>query len=122
MLNRDSLFQDCFLATYALSIAAAFAAAFGHWLTWPETLALLAIPTVWMSHYSRIRAAGIAAGVAFVAGAWIVVPPTWSFHVGTEGILALFGFAASMWSISATLQRKHQRPGFSESNLGSNGH
>ncbi len=108
--RRFSFVDDCLLATYTLAAASTVILVFAKGFSWPAELALLIVPTVMLSTYRRYRAAAICAGVAAIAGAWEIVPPSGSFDMDAYGVFAVVMFASVAIiaiGIAALVARRH---------------
>jgi K+-sensing histidine kinase KdpD len=108
MSKRASWAQDSVLAAFTLTLAAVSIAPFMNIFSWKEVFAILIVPTLFLCCYARYRAAAVAAGIAVLAGGWIVVPPRWSLRVNAEGALVILIFATAA-TLAITTSRVSQR-------------
>ena len=111
-LRRGSFLNDCLLAAFSLAVASFLTALLGGALSWRGEFGIMLVPTLFLCRYARCRAASICAIVSLLAGAWIVVPPRWSFRIDTFGVFAIviFGATAALAiALAALSQRKHAR-------------
>jgi K+-sensing histidine kinase KdpD len=108
-LHRGSWIDDSLLAAFTLTLTALFLALFARMFSWQAMFAMLMVPTLLLSSHTRYRAAAIAAGIALFGGAWVIVPPRWSFQIDINGESAILTFASAAVLTITLAARSSQR-------------
>jgi K+-sensing histidine kinase KdpD len=107
--NRNSLASDSLLALFTLGVTAVCLALFQRMFSWEATFAVLLVPILLLCRHLRFRAAAVASAVALLAGAWVIVPPRWSFRIEMAGVPAVLIFACAATLVIAVTIRASER-------------